>query len=601
MTTRGFRQAALAIFFFLLAATAAQAEKRLALVIGNAHYADAPLLNPVNDAMDVARRLRECGFEVMLATDANQRRMKEAIRQFGQRLRHGGVGLFYFAGHGLQIKGRNYLIPVGAVVTTESEVEYEAVDAGRVLAMMEAAANEMNLVILDACRNNPFARSFRSPDHGLAKMDAPKGSFLAYATAPGSTAADGQGRNGLYTEKLLKHMGRPGLKIEDVFKQVRIDVAGSTDSRQIPWESSSLMGDFFFQPPGAVMAGSASHAVPPQGSPDTVFPQEDEIRRKWGRWQAKMAADYDAALAAEADAQLTDAQKAATWDRFLAAYAADNPFDEKDEALRAAARQQMTRWQSHALPAASVPRQKPGLLDQIRQRGELRIGLESNYMPFEMKARNGRLVGFDIDLAQTLANDLGVRLTVVDTAWDGIIPAMLAGKFDVLLSGMTITPGRQKVVDFSNPYIVVGQAVLLRQALAAAITTADQLNRPEFTVASVLGTTGEQATRQSLPRCRYRAFENEAEAARAVVSGQADAVVHALSFCLIFAAKQGAGKVVLLDGLLTEEPLGIAIPKGNSEMRQWLNHEIAAIRSDGRYEQIYNQWFRSAEWIAQIP
>jgi len=206
----------------------------------------ARLLNPVNDAKDMAYTLKKLGFKVTLKTNANQRTMERAIRDFGKQLRKGGVGLFYFAGHGIQVKGSNYLIPIGAVLESEGDAKYEAVDAGLVLAKMEDAGNGFNIVILDACRNNPFSRSFRSAETGLAKMDAPSGSILAYATAPGSIAADGTGRNGLYTAKLLKHMVTPNLKIEEVFKRVRIDVASDSGNKQTPWESSSLMGDFYF-------------------------------------------------------------------------------------------------------------------------------------------------------------------------------------------------------------------------------------------------------------------------------------------------------------------------------------------------------------------
>ena len=200
------------------------AEQRTALVIGNGAYKSSPLRNPVNDASEFADALHNLGFSVILKTNADQRTMEESMRDFGKKLKSGGVGLFYFAGHGLQVKGRNYLIPVDADLNSEADVKYESVDAGRVLAQMEEAENGLNIIILDACRDNPFARSFRSSDRGLAKMDAPEGSILAYATAPGSIAADGTGRNGLYTSKLLKNIQTPGLPIELFFKEVRRDV-----------------------------------------------------------------------------------------------------------------------------------------------------------------------------------------------------------------------------------------------------------------------------------------------------------------------------------------------------------------------------------------
>lgn len=224
-------------------------EERVALIIGNSAYADAPLLNPVNDARDIARNLESFGFKVILKENANFNDMKRAIREFGRSLHTNSVGLFYYSGHGMQVNGENYLIPVAAELHIEEEIEYETVNAGFVLAQMEAARNRMNILILDACRNNPFARSFRSATRGLAMMNAPTGTLIAYATAPGSTASDGTGKNGLYTEELLAQMNVPGQKIEDVFKRVRANVMNRSNTQQTPWESSSLIGDFYFTNP----------------------------------------------------------------------------------------------------------------------------------------------------------------------------------------------------------------------------------------------------------------------------------------------------------------------------------------------------------------
>ena len=219
---------------------------RFALVIGNGAYETAPLRNPANDARDMAALLERKGFAVDLQTDADQRQMEEAIRTFGKSLRDGGVGLFFYAGHGMQVDGSNYLIPVGTNIEMEAEVRYEAVDANRVLSMMESAGNDLNMVFLDACRNNPFARSFRSSSQGLAQMDAPKGSFVAFATAPGAVAADGEGRNGLFTGQLLKQMQVPGLPLTRMMMEVRKGVLRESDDRQTPWDVSSLTGDFYF-------------------------------------------------------------------------------------------------------------------------------------------------------------------------------------------------------------------------------------------------------------------------------------------------------------------------------------------------------------------
>lgn len=230
-----------------------QTESRTALVIGNGTYRDSPLRNPINDAADMSATLKTLGFEVLSYTNLDQNSMKRAIREFGAKLQaKGGVGLYYYAGHGVQVKGKNYLIPVGAQVNTEEEIEYESVEVGLLLAQMESAGNNMNIVILDACRNNPFARSFRSADKGLASIDAPSGTLIAYATAPGSVASDGESRNGIYTQELLKHIQSADLTIEDVFKRVRADVRQKTQGKQTPWESSSLINDFYFSSSGKI-------------------------------------------------------------------------------------------------------------------------------------------------------------------------------------------------------------------------------------------------------------------------------------------------------------------------------------------------------------
>ncbi|MFD0666078.1 caspase family protein, partial [Ramlibacter sp. MAHUQ-53] len=240
---------------------APSAARRVALVIGNASYKDAPLTNPVNDARAIAQALRDSGFAVTLRENADMKEMLAAVRGFGDELRKGGVGVFYFAGHGMQIKGRNYLIPVGGSIEREDEVAYSAVDAQAVLDKMDAAGNGTNLLILDACRNNPFARSFRSAQQGLAQMDAPVGTLVAFATSPGSVASDGQGGNGLYTQHLLQAMREPGAKVEDVFKRVRANVRRDSQGKQVPWESTSLEGDFYFLTPKPAAAPESGDAA----------------------------------------------------------------------------------------------------------------------------------------------------------------------------------------------------------------------------------------------------------------------------------------------------------------------------------------------------
>ena len=223
-------------------------QARIALVIGNAAYRSDPLDNPVNDARLVAGVLKKAGFDVTLGQDLDRAALLEALRGFGSRLNENTVALLYYAGHGLQLRDRNYLIPVDAEIRSEDEIPIAGIDVGFVLGRMAHARSPINLVILDACRNNPFLGKTVSAQ-GLAQMDAPVGTLLAYATAPGKLAADaGSGANGVYAAHLARHLLTPGLSVEQVFKRVREGVVRETTQQQVPWESSSLQGEFAFVP-----------------------------------------------------------------------------------------------------------------------------------------------------------------------------------------------------------------------------------------------------------------------------------------------------------------------------------------------------------------
>jgi len=238
--------------------------KRVALVVGNGHYLSSPLTNPPNDAELIATTLRALGFEVRLQKNADQAAMKRAIEEFGAALEKAGpdsIGLFYYAGHGVQINGRNYLIPVGASINRDADVEIEAVSADWVLEQMRYARNRLNFVILDACRNNPFVRSFRSADGGLAKMDAPAGVLIAYSTAPGDVAADGEGSNSPYSAALAQAMRESDEPAELMFKQARDAVRRATSDRQTPWEASSLTGQNFYFAKAAQAAAPAARTA----------------------------------------------------------------------------------------------------------------------------------------------------------------------------------------------------------------------------------------------------------------------------------------------------------------------------------------------------
>ncbi len=221
---------------------------RKALIVGNDAYAKAPALqSAVNDANDLGAALRESGFQVEVVTDADRQSMERAIRRFAGSLGSGDVALFHFSGHGLQMDGENYLIPVDFELTDEIAAKYDAYSVSEIHDRMAASKAALNIVTLDACRNNGF-RSFRGGGSGLAAMHAAQGSFLAFATAPGKTADDNpEGRNGTFTGAMLEALSAKGLELEQVFRRVRQLVIDQTAGAQVPWTSSSIVGNFYFK------------------------------------------------------------------------------------------------------------------------------------------------------------------------------------------------------------------------------------------------------------------------------------------------------------------------------------------------------------------
>ncbi|MCC2112921.1 MAG: caspase family protein [Hyphomicrobiales bacterium] len=234
----------------------AQAERRVALVIGNAAYENAtPLKNPVNDANDVAASLTGLGFDVVLGTDLNYRAFRGKIREFSDKLVGADVGLLFYAGHGVQVAGRNYVAPIDVTLKSEVDIDIELIAIDIVLKQMEREA-KTNIVLLDACRDNPLARTLArtmgtrstAVGSGLARIESGIGTFIAFATQPGNVAYDGEGRNSPFTAALVKHIGAGGLSITSMMIRVRNEVHDATGGRQVPWENSSLLGQFYFQP-----------------------------------------------------------------------------------------------------------------------------------------------------------------------------------------------------------------------------------------------------------------------------------------------------------------------------------------------------------------
>ena len=265
------------LFGFVACATAQASEKRVALIIGNDDYqvVRPQLYNAGNDARAMERALRAAGFETSLKVNAKRRELYQLIDAFAGQIAASAetVGLFYYAGHGVQANGTNYLIPVDADVVSEQDLEAEAVDVAKVLRALDQARNRVNIVILDACRDNPLPKG-RSLARGLARMDAPHGTFIGYAAAPGQTAEDGpEGGNGVFTGAMVQAIGEPGLPIEQVFKKVIATVLERTGGKQAPWMEASLQGDFYFFAPGA----QATIVTPPAPAAPAFDPRQIEM------------------------------------------------------------------------------------------------------------------------------------------------------------------------------------------------------------------------------------------------------------------------------------------------------------------------------------
>lgn len=305
----------------------ASAEKRVALVIGNAAYTQAPALaNPSNDARAISASLRRIGFDVIEGIDLDYGALRRSIRAYGEKLPGAGTALFYYAGHGVQVAGENYLIPVDTGLRSETDLDFAAVSVDLVLRQMDRSA-KTKIIILDACRNNPFeaemARSMGATraaglGRGLAEIRAVGGSLISFATDPGAVAADGEGDNSPFTEALLKHIETPGLEINVMMARVRADVYRATGERQRPWTTTSLIGEVYLTPPAAAPDPSPAPSGPPSAAatqPDAPAPssaragpgaQEIEMEIWRSAERGGLKADYESYLRKYPDGLFSD-------------------------------------------------------------------------------------------------------------------------------------------------------------------------------------------------------------------------------------------------------------------------------------------------------
>ncbi|AYF89672.1 transporter substrate-binding domain-containing protein [Pseudomonas sp. JS3066] len=241
-----------------------------------------------------------------------------------------------------------------------------------------------------------------------------------------------------------------------------------------------------------------------------------------------------------------------------------------------------------------------GMVDDAVKRGTLRVGMDPTYMPFEMTNKRGEIIGFEVDLLKAMSKAMGVKLELVSTSYDGIIPALLTDKFDMIGSGMTLTQERNLRINFSEPFIVVGQTLLIRKELQGDIKSYKDLNDAKYRITSKIGTTGEMVAKKLISKAQYHGFDNEQEAVMDVVNGKADAFIYDAPYNVVAVNKAGAGKLVFLEEPFTFEPLAFGLKKGDYDSLNWINNWMHQIRNDGTYERIHAKWFKKTDWLKEM-
>ena len=241
-----------------------------------------------------------------------------------------------------------------------------------------------------------------------------------------------------------------------------------------------------------------------------------------------------------------------------------------------------------------------GVVDDAVKRSTLRVGMDPTYMPFEMTNKRGEIIGFEVDLLKAMSKAMGVKLELVSTSYDGIIPALLTDKFDMIGSGMTLTQERNLRINFSEPFIVVGQTLLIRKDLEGKIKSYKDLNDGQYRITSKIGTTGEMVAKKLIAKAQYHGFDNEQEAVMDVVNGKADAFIYDAPYNVVAVNKAGAGKLVYLEEPFTYEPLAFGLKKGDYDSINWINNWLHQIQKDGTYERIHAKWFKNTAWLKDM-
>lgn len=336
--------------------------KRVALVVGNNAYPKMPLENAVNDARAMQQTLIQLGFESQKVEDATLINLEKAVNAFIGRLGPGDVGLFFYAGHGIQVAGENYLVPVDFDAEDETVAKYKSFPAEMVRERMENAGTRLSIIVLDACRNNPF-RTSRSASRGLAAMNSGRGTLIAFATGPGKTASDSSaGKNGLFTHHLIASLRMPGLSLDDVFNRVRTEVDKESSHEQTPWVVSSVIGTFRFTSDSSAPAPAAAETAAPKPTAPIDYSDLEQLavkRRQWKTYMENMSVAYSKARNMDELPELTPPEKVQVWQRFVNEYKSENPYDDEDDRMRGFAYSRIREWKERPTSSSIKPGTTP--------------------------------------------------------------------------------------------------------------------------------------------------------------------------------------------------------------------------------------------------
>ena len=566
-----FRWPLVVILSILLWPTLVAGESRVALVIGNSDYKEGKLANPVNDARAMAARLQALGFSVVLRENLKLRQIGGVYNEFRSKITPGAVALVFYAGHGLQIKGLNYFPAVDSEITSEYDVATQSLSLGALLDNMEEAKAGVSLVFLDACRDNPYARRFRTSSRGLAKVEAASGTLIHYATKPGSVASDGSGKNGTYTEALLAQISEPNLPVEQMLKRVTNRVVLETKGKQEPWVEGSLRGDFYFIFKGPI---NVQAQVP--------------IDAEAEAWKAAESAATPAGYKLYLDSYPSGRLAVAARIRLGA-------LETKGATTTQPAASQLTR------PGASegLGEQLTGTLKKIKESGAITIGHKVTSVPFAYLDSRQQPIGYTMDICSAVLEEIKkvVSIPLLTVRYSPAtsqtrIPLLESGAIDLECGSTTNTLSRQERVAFSPTIFLTGPKLLVKKS--SGIRSYRDLKN--MIVAVTHGTTTEQVVKAFSDseglNIEFLNFKDHTAAYLSLESGRTAAF--AMDDVLLYGIKNKTRSPSSLDVVgdyLSHDPYALMFRKDDLQFAQLVSRVVERLFSNGEATRIYAKWF----------